>query len=191
VDGKARTQYARSGNIHIADQVVGDGDMDLLLIDTWAHHVEAVWDFPDVARFLRRLSSFGRLIHFDHRGTGLSDPVPVEQLPDLHTQVDDAVAVLRAVGSEGAAVIGLTEGNIIAAMLAADHPELCRSLILHAFAPHQALAPELSLHSIDEVIAVIEASALTGDSGGGRPVATPLLDSALVGVYPSLLEGAG
>ncbi len=165
MDGKSRTQYARSGNIHIAYQVVGDGDMDLLLIDTWAHHVEAVWDFPDIARFLRRLTSFGRLIHFDHRGTGLSDPVPIDQLPDLHTQVEDAVAVLRAVGSEGAAVIGLTEGNIIAAMLAADHPELCRSLVLHAFTPHWVLAPELPLHSIDEVIALIEASALTDDSG--------------------------
>ena len=165
VDEKPRTKYATSGDAHIAYQVVGDGDLDLLLIDTWAHHVEAVWDFPDLARFLRRLASFGRLIHFDHRGTGLSDPVPLDQLPDLHTQVNDAVAVLRAVGSERAAVIGLNEGNFIAVMLAVEYPELCQSLVLHAFTPHQVLAPDLHLDSIDEVIALIEASALDDDSG--------------------------
>ncbi len=79
VYGNPRTQYAQNEGINIAYQVVGDGDLDLLLIDTWAHHVEAVWDFPDLARFLRRLASFGRLIHFDHRGTGLSDPVPLDR----------------------------------------------------------------------------------------------------------------
>jgi hypothetical protein len=60
-----RTQYARNGDVHLAFQTTGEGDLDLLLVDTWVHHVEAVWDFPDFARFLRRLSSFGRLIHFD------------------------------------------------------------------------------------------------------------------------------
>ncbi|MGH8948836.1 MAG: adenylate/guanylate cyclase domain-containing protein, partial [Acidimicrobiia bacterium] len=68
------TRYAQNDGINIAYQVVGEGDLDLLLIDTWVHHVEAVWDVPDFARFLRRLGSFGRLIHFDRRGTGLSDP---------------------------------------------------------------------------------------------------------------------
>jgi hypothetical protein len=80
---RTQTQFARNGDVHIAFQVVGEGDLDLLLIDTWVHHVEAVWDFPDFARFLRRLSSFGRLIHFDRRGTGLSDPVPLDQLPEV------------------------------------------------------------------------------------------------------------
>jgi pimeloyl-ACP methyl ester carboxylesterase len=70
--------------------------LGLLLVGTWVHHVEAVWDFPDFARLLRRLGSSGRLIHFDRRGTGLSDPVPLDQLPDLQTQVGDAVAVLKA-----------------------------------------------------------------------------------------------
>ena len=97
MDQGPKTRYARNGDTHLAYQVVGVGDLDLLLIDTCAHHVEAVWDFPDFARFLRRLASFGRLIHFDHRGTGLSDPVPIDRLPDLQTQVDDSVAGLRAV----------------------------------------------------------------------------------------------
>jgi Winged helix DNA-binding domain len=108
-------KYARNGDVHLAFQAIGDGPLDLLLIDTWVHHVEAVWDFPDFARFLRRLSSFGRLIHFDRRGTGLSDPVPLDQLPDLETQVGDAVAVLKAAGSDGAAVIGLNDGTLFAA----------------------------------------------------------------------------
>lgn len=73
------TRFARNGDVHIAYQTIGSGPLDLLLVDTWVHHVEAVWDFPDFARFLRRLSSFGRLIHFDRRGTGLSDPVPLDE----------------------------------------------------------------------------------------------------------------
>jgi class 3 adenylate cyclase len=165
MDERPRTRYATNGDAHIAYQVVGGGGLDLLLIDTWAHHVEAVWDFPDMARFLRRLASFGRLIHFDHRGTGLSDPVPLDQLPDLHAQVSDAVAVLQAAESEGAAVIGVNDGNIIAVMLAVEHPQLCRSLVLHAFTPHMDLDPDLPVHSIDDIVALIEASALTDDSG--------------------------
>jgi hypothetical protein len=83
-----RTRFARNGDVHLAYQTRGTGSIDILLIDTWVHHVEAVWDFPDFARFLRRLSSFGRLIHFDRRGTGLSDPVPLDKLPDFQTQME-------------------------------------------------------------------------------------------------------
>ncbi|MGZ8591167.1 MAG: hypothetical protein ACXWZD_11505 [Actinomycetota bacterium] len=70
---RGETRYARNGDVHLAFQAVGEGELDLLLVDTWVHHVEAVWEFGDYARFLRRLSAFGRLIHFDRRGTGLSD----------------------------------------------------------------------------------------------------------------------
>jgi class 3 adenylate cyclase len=162
---KPRTQYARNGDVHLAFQVVGDGALDLLLIDTWVHHVEAVWDFPDFARFLRRLSSFGRLIHFDRRGTGLSDPVPLAQLPDLQTQVGDAVAVLKAAGSDGAAVIGLNDGTIVAVLLAEAHPELCRSLALFTLTSAHTLAAGMPMESIDEVVQLIEANAVTDDSG--------------------------
>ena len=91
----AETRFAKVGDVHIAYQVVGDGPIDILFIDTWVHHVEAVWDFPDFARLLRRLASFGRLIHFDRRGTGLSDPVPLDRLPDFDMQVEDVIAVLE------------------------------------------------------------------------------------------------
>jgi class 3 adenylate cyclase len=164
---RPQTRYATNDGIHIAFQVVGEGDVDLLLIDTWVHHVESVWDFPDYARFLRRLSSFGRLIHFDRRGTGLSDPVPLDQLPGLETQVGDAVAVLEAAGSPGASVIGLNDGTIIAVLLAARRPELVRSLVLFSLTGSHTLAAGLPMESIDDVIEGIKADALSGESGVG------------------------
>jgi class 3 adenylate cyclase len=159
------THYALNGDVHLAYQVVGDGPTDILLIDTWSHHVEAVWDFPDFARFLRRLASFGRLIQFDRRGTGLSDPVPLDQLPDLQTQVDDTVAILQAAGSLRAAVVGLNDGTIISALLGARHPQLCDALVLFALTRTQTVPEGTPMRSIDEVIDLIAASALTDDSG--------------------------
>ena len=126
----AETRFAKVGDVHIAYQVVGDGPIDILFVDTWVHHVEAVWDFPDFARLLRRLASFGRLIHFDRRGTGLSDPVPLDRLPDFDTQVEDVIAVLDAAGSERPAIVGTNDGTLVAILLAAAHPERCDSLVL-------------------------------------------------------------
>ena len=160
-----KTQYAQNGDLHLAYQVVGEGDLDLLLIDTWVHHVEAVWDFPDFARLLRRLSSFGRLIHFDRRGTGLSDPVPPNQLPSLDVQVWDAIAVMRAAGSREAVLIGVNDGTIIATLLASQHPDLCRSLILFTLTQGHSMAAGMPLELIDEAIEQIEKDAVTGASG--------------------------
>ncbi len=160
-----QTQYAQNGDLHLAYQVVGEGDLDLLLIDTWVHHVEAVWDFPDFARLLRRLSSFGRLIHFDRRGTGLSDPVPPNQLPSLDEQVGDAMAVMRAAGSPEAVLIGINDGTIIALLLAAQHPDLCRSLILFTLTKAHSMAGGMPMESIDAVIEMIEKDAVAGTSG--------------------------
>jgi class 3 adenylate cyclase len=162
---RTQTQYARNGDVHIAFQVLGEGDVDLLLVDTWVHHVEAVWDFPDFARFLRRLSSFGRLIHFDRRGTGLSDPVPLDQLPDFHTQVGDAIAVMRAAGSDSAAVIGLNDGTIIGMLLAADHPELCKSLVLFTPTRAHSLAGGMPMEQVDEVVEMLTANVIAERSG--------------------------
>ena len=139
------TRFAKVGDVHIAYQVVGDGPIDILFIDTWVHHVEAVWDFPEFARLLRRLASFGRLIHFDRRGTGLSDPVPLDRLPDFDTQVEDVIAVLDAAGSERPAIVGSNDGTMVAMLLAAAHPERCDSLVLftptakHAFGGGQSI----------------------------------------------------
>jgi len=148
----ARTRFARNGDAHIAYQVVGVGLLDLLLVDTWVHHVEAVWDFPEFARLLRRLSSLGRLIHFDRRGTGLSDPVPLERLPDLATQVEDAMAVLDAAGSGAAVVVGVNDGVVIASLLAAAHPDRCRSLVLFPAAVKHSRAGGMPMEAVDAVI---------------------------------------
>jgi class 3 adenylate cyclase len=160
---QVETRFARNGEIHIAYQVVGEGPIDILYVDTWVHHVEAVWDIPDFARFLRRLASFGRLIHFDRRGTGLSDPVPLDRLPDFDTQVEDVVAVLDAAGSERPAIVGANDGTLVAMLLAAAYPQRCSSLVLFTpTAKHQPGDGE-DVPSIDEVVELISRS--VDDSG--------------------------
>jgi class 3 adenylate cyclase len=158
-----RTQFARNGDVHLAYQTVGTGSLDILLVDTWVHHVEAVWEFPDFARFLRRLSSFGRLIHFDRRGTGLSDPVPLDKLPDFDTQVDDVVAVLDATGSDDVSVLGVNDGTLVAMLLAAVHPERCRSLVLFAPTVQHQQAAGLPMEQVEEALALMTAAV---DEGG-------------------------
>jgi len=118
-----QTQYARSGNVHIAYQVVGDGPIDLVYVPGWVSHVELAWDEPVLASFLRRLASFSRLITFDKRGTGLSDRVPEDQLPTLEERMDDLRAVMDAVGSKRAALFGVSEGGNMSVLFAATYPE--------------------------------------------------------------------
>ena len=95
------TRYTRSGAVNIAYQVVGDGPFDLIWVPGWISNVEASWEIPEYAHFLDRLASFSRLILFDKRGTGLSDPVAVDRLPSLEQRMDDVRAVLDAAGSIG------------------------------------------------------------------------------------------
>jgi class 3 adenylate cyclase len=159
------TRFARNGDVHLAYQTVGSGPVDLLYVDAWVHHVEAVWDFPDFARLLRRLSSFSRLIHFDRRGTGLSDPVPLDRLPDVKTQVDDAVAVLDAAGSSEAAVVGANEGTLVAILLAASHPERCRSLVLFATTAQHQKAGGKPIEDMEAFIELVRTNQVSGNSG--------------------------
>ena len=124
------TRYARRGDINIAYQVVGEGERDLVLVSSWFSHLEARWDIPSFAHYLRRLASFGRLISFDKYGMGLSDPVPSTSLPPIEDWMDDVRAVMDAVGSGRAAIIGLVEGGLMASMFAASHPDRTSALIL-------------------------------------------------------------
>src|SRR5262249_7959231 len=94
MDEVPETQYAKTGNVHIAYQVVGEGPIDLVLIPEWFSHVEAAWDVAPLARTLRRLGSFSRLIMFDKGGSGLSDPVPLKELPSLEVWIDEVQAVM-------------------------------------------------------------------------------------------------
>ncbi len=101
------TEYVKTGDTHIAYQVVGEGSHDLVFVPGWISHVEMAWEAPTLARGLRRLASFSRLIRLDTRGTGLSDPVSVTQLPTLEERMDDVRAVMDAVGSERAALLAI------------------------------------------------------------------------------------
>jgi class 3 adenylate cyclase len=124
------TRYARSGDTNIAYQVVGEGPFDLVWVPGWISNVEAAWELPEYARFLTRLASFSRLILFDKRGTGLSDGVPIADLPDLEQRMDDVRAVLQAAGSQRAAVFGASEGGNLSILFAATYPERVRALVL-------------------------------------------------------------
>jgi class 3 adenylate cyclase len=127
---RPKTEYARSGDLHIAYQVVGNGPLDLVYVPGWVSHVELAWEEPALARFLNRLASFARLIVFDKRGTGLSDRVPPAQLPSLEERMDDLRAVMDAAGSERAAIFGFSEGGNLSTLFAASHPERTRALLL-------------------------------------------------------------
>jgi class 3 adenylate cyclase/pimeloyl-ACP methyl ester carboxylesterase len=136
------TRYARSGEVHIAYQVVGDGPIDLLWVPTWIWQVEHMWEDPMTARLLNRLASFSRLIMFDRRGLGLSDPRPGGGAPPLEEQMDDLVAVMDAVGSEQAAVVAMLDAGAMACLFAATHPERTRALVLFQGQPRTTWAPD-------------------------------------------------
>jgi class 3 adenylate cyclase len=126
---QAETRYAKSGDVSIAYQVVGDGPMDLVLVPGFVSHLELDWEEPRSARFLGRLGSISRLIRFDKRGTGLSDRPG--GLPDLETRMDDVRAVLDAVGSERAALFGYSEGGPMSILFAGTYPERTSALVLY------------------------------------------------------------
>lgn len=114
------TKYARSGDVSIAYQVVGEGPLDLVCVPGWVSHLEYSWEEPSLARFYRRLASFSRLILFDKRGTGLSDRVT--QFPTLEQRMDDVRAVMDAAGSQRAALMGISEGGSMCILFAATFP---------------------------------------------------------------------
>lgn len=124
------TMYARSGDVNIAYQVIGDAPLDLVFVMGWVSHLEYFWREPHFARFLNRLASFSRLILFDKRGTGLSDRVPIDQLPTLEQRMDDVRAVMDAVGSERAALCGVSEGGPMCSLFAATYPEKTSALVM-------------------------------------------------------------
>ncbi len=129
------TRYAKTADgVHIAYQVVGDGPVDLVWVMGWTSNIEALWEEPDLARYLTRLASFSRLILFDKRGVGLSDRVPTDRLPSLETRMDDVRAVMDAAGSPRAVVFGISEGGPMAALFAATYPERTVGLILYGTA---------------------------------------------------------
>jgi pimeloyl-ACP methyl ester carboxylesterase len=123
-----RTRYAKSGEISIAYQVVGEGENALVYVPGWISHVEHMWEEPLAAAFLRRLAGFSRLVLLDRRGLGMSDPVP--RMPTLEERMDDVRAVMDDAGIERAALLGVSEGGPMCMLFAASFPERCTSLAL-------------------------------------------------------------
>ena len=127
VNERPQTRYAKSGDINIAYQVLGDGPVDIVYVPGWVSHLEYGWESPLVANFYRRLASFSRLIVFDKRGTGLSDQT--SDLPTLEQRMDDVRAVMEAADSARAVVLGMSEGGNMSLLFAATYPERTIALI--------------------------------------------------------------
>jgi class 3 adenylate cyclase len=127
---RPETRYARSGDLNIAYQVVGDGPLDLVYVPGWVSNLDLMWEEPSYARMLARLATFSRLILFDKRGTGLSDPVPLDELPTLEQRMDDVRAVMDAAGSERAALLGHSEGGNMSILFSATYPDRAAALVL-------------------------------------------------------------
>src|ERR1700716_1235905 len=132
-------RYARSGDVNIAYQVVGDGPIDLVLVLGGVSHLAYVWELPAMAAFLNRLASFSRLILFDKRGCGMSDRV--HPLPSLEQRMDDVRAVMDAAGSSRAALLGISEGGVMSALFAATYPERAAGLIIDGSYPSALRRP--------------------------------------------------
>jgi pimeloyl-ACP methyl ester carboxylesterase len=122
------TRYVASGDVNIAYQVVGEGPRDLIIVPGWLSNIEVFWEEPTLVRFLERLATFSRLILFDKRGTGLSDRI--SDMPMLETRMDDVRAVMDAVSSERAALLGYSEGGPMSALFAATFPARTSALIM-------------------------------------------------------------
>jgi pimeloyl-ACP methyl ester carboxylesterase len=154
------TRYAKSGDVNIAYQVVGDGPLDLILVHGWVQSFDAGWEIEPIERFYLRLASFSRLILFDKRGTGLSDRVALDDLPTLETRMDDMRAVMDEVGVERAAVLGHSEGGSMCALFAATYPDRTQALVMCGSAARTRWAPDYPLGATDDVIAELERSIL-------------------------------
>jgi pimeloyl-ACP methyl ester carboxylesterase len=137
------TKYARSGDVAIAYQVVGDGPIDLVMAPGWIFHLEVVWEQPSFERMIRRFLPHFRVILFDKRGTGLSDRNV--GAPTMEDRMDDVRAVMDEVGSERAAIFGWSEGGTIAAMFGATYPERTRALILYSSLAKMFASPDFPM----------------------------------------------
>jgi class 3 adenylate cyclase len=144
------TRYAKSGDVNIAYQVVGDGPFDLVYVPPFISNLELQWEDPDERRYFERLASFSRLIMFDKRGTGLSDRVEVATLEE---RMDDLRAVMDAAGSRRAAVFGSSEGGVLSILFTTTHPERVSAIALYGAYPRVAWAQDYPDGMSEELLA--------------------------------------
>jgi class 3 adenylate cyclase len=147
-----RTRYAKSGDVHLAYQLFGEGSVNLVFVPGFISQIENYWDEPGFARWLNRLGTFARVVLFDKRGTGLSDRL--DELPGMDLRMDDVGVVMDAVEFDKAVVMGISEGGSLAALFAAHHPDRCQGLVLYgAFASFKSWFPtEESLEELFQYI---------------------------------------
>ena len=154
-------RYAKSGDVHVAYRVFGQGSVDLVFFPGFISHLDVYWEVPAIARWLTRLGESMRVIMFDKRGTGLSDRV--SQLPGMDERMDDARAVMDAVGIDRAAIIGVSEGGSLASLFAATHPKRCQALVLYgAFARFSSWFP--TTEALQKFFAYVDSSWGSGAS---------------------------
>ena len=196
------TRYARSGDVSVAYQVLGEGSFDVVHVPGFVTHVELSWQVPALADLQRRLGSFCRLIRFDKRGTGMSDRV--SGAPSLETRMDDVRAVMDAVGSERAALLGTSEGGPMSILFAATYPERTWALILSGAFARVRWAPDYPWGIPDEELrresdeeerawgtskhaaAIAQSVAPSTDEESGRAFATLIRQSASPGAAAAL-----
>ena len=156
------TRYAKSGDVHVAYQVFGEGP-DLIMAPGFVSHIENYWDEPRLARWLNKLGGFCRVVMFDKRGTGLSDRVA--HLPHMDERMDDLRAVMDAAGVERASILGISEGGSLAALFAASHPGRSQSLVLYgAFVRSSQLSTLATDEAFDRLIKYIDEAWGSGKS---------------------------
>jgi pimeloyl-ACP methyl ester carboxylesterase/class 3 adenylate cyclase len=160
------TQYARLGDAYVAYQVFGDGPMDLVLVPPIVSHVEWAWESPNLAGFLERLSSFARVMMFDKRGTGMSDPMPGSGVPTLEERIDDVTAVMDACDSKSATLLGYGEGGPVSILFAATHPSRTTSLVLCNTAARLLRADDYEWGWIPEHNPMDDTAPVWGTGGG-------------------------
>jgi class 3 adenylate cyclase len=149
----AETRYVKTKGGYVAYQVFGSGDLDLLFVTNWSNNLDVMWQEPSLARYLDRLGSFARVICFDKRGSGVSDPVPVAAIPTLDAWMDDVRAVLDAAGAERPSILADTEGGPMALLFAATFPERVSSLALVNSFARWRRAPDYPIGMPDDAYA--------------------------------------
>jgi len=149
------TYYAKSGDVHIAYEVFGDGPLNLVIVPGFVSNIEHYWDEPGLARWLLRMASYARVVMFDKRGTGLSDRV---EIAGLEQRMDDLRAVMDAAGIGQSAVLGISEGGSLSVLFAATYPERCSALVLYGG------FPRAKTKAVDEFLGYIDQAWGTGSS---------------------------
>jgi class 3 adenylate cyclase/pimeloyl-ACP methyl ester carboxylesterase len=153
-----RTRYARSGDAHIAYQVFGKGDVDVVLVPGFVSNIEFYWQVPGIRALLERLGSYARVVIFDKRGTGLSDPVT--EVPPLEQRMDDMHAVMEAAEVERAALYGISEGGPASLLFTATYPDRVSALVIYGSTPRFSWAEDfpygVKAHEADEIYGEVE-----------------------------------